>query len=473
MHFIRDDMCFFIDAAVRCFNETEFIHLTEAGKGRNQADIRAFRRFHGAHTAVVGVMHVADFKPGAFTGQAARPESTEAALMREFGQRIGLVHELGQLAGTEKFFNSRDDGTNIDKHLRRNRFRILYGHAFTNNSFHARQPDTELVLQEFTDTAKAPVAQMVDIVDIAEPVHQIEEIADIGNDIFLSNRTVINGQIAVIANNFTNGPVLLFGKDFDKTVETEDTAVFNFPNFGSADNRLSRHDKLARFPVDNRLMQGEAEKAMFPAELAAGFITADTSHIITAGVKEEPFKEAAGTFYCRRFAGTKFFIDFNQCFFLRFGSILFESGLQTGIIIEKLHNIVICGPTERTNQDGRGDLTISVDTGINNAVRIRFQFNPRPAVRYDRRTVEPNAHGIDFTAVIHAGRTYQLADNNTFRTVNDKCTRIRNQGEVTHEYFLVFDLTCFTIHQANKHTKRGRISRVPLFALANVIFRFT
>ena len=39
-------------------------------------------------------MHVADFEARAVAGQAARPEGRQAALVRQFGQRIDLIHEL-------------------------------------------------------------------------------------------------------------------------------------------------------------------------------------------------------------------------------------------------------------------------------------------------------------------------------------------------------------------------------------------
>ena len=155
----RNDARFFIDAAVRGFDETEFVDFTEAGQRGNQADVRAFRRFYRAHAAVVGMMDVADFEPCAFTGQTARAEGAQTAFVRDFCQRVGLVHELGQLAGTKEFFDSSDDRTDVDQDLRRNAFGILDGHAFADDAFHTGQADAELVLQEFADAAQAAVAR--------------------------------------------------------------------------------------------------------------------------------------------------------------------------------------------------------------------------------------------------------------------------------------------------------------------------
>ena len=78
--------------------------------------------------------------------------------MCKFSQRVRLVHELGQLAGTKEFFNCCYDRTDIDEHLRRNLFRILHGHAFANDTFHSGKTDAELVLQEFANAAETTVA---------------------------------------------------------------------------------------------------------------------------------------------------------------------------------------------------------------------------------------------------------------------------------------------------------------------------
>ena len=86
------------DLAVRRLDEAV---LVDAGKGRervDQADVRAFRRLDRADAAIVGRVHVADFEAGALTGQTARPERRETTLVRDFGERVGLVHELAELA---------------------------------------------------------------------------------------------------------------------------------------------------------------------------------------------------------------------------------------------------------------------------------------------------------------------------------------------------------------------------------------
>ena len=54
---------------------------------------------------------------------------------------------------------------------------------------------------------------------------------------------------------------------------------------------------------------------------------------------------------------------------------------------------------------------------------------------------------ISFKSVIYSRRTNQLADNNTFCTINNKCTLFCHKREITHEDFLFFNFTCFIINK--------------------------
>jgi len=53
---------------------------------------------------------VADVEPGTLARQAARAQRGEAALARQLGQRVGLVHELAELAAAENSFIAATTG---------------------------------------------------------------------------------------------------------------------------------------------------------------------------------------------------------------------------------------------------------------------------------------------------------------------------------------------------------------------------
>ena len=90
------------DLAVRRLDEAV---LVDARKGRervDEADVRAFRRLDRADAAVVGRVHVAHFEAGTLAGQTARPKRRETTLVRDLGERVGLVHELRELATSRR-----------------------------------------------------------------------------------------------------------------------------------------------------------------------------------------------------------------------------------------------------------------------------------------------------------------------------------------------------------------------------------
>ncbi len=106
--------------------------------------------------------------------------------MSQFSQRVCLVHELGKLAGTEKFLNGGNNRPDINQRLGRNGFHILNSHSFPDNPLHPGQSNAELVLQKFTDTAQAAVSQVIDIVNTAQALHQIQQITDGSHNIIFS-----------------------------------------------------------------------------------------------------------------------------------------------------------------------------------------------------------------------------------------------------------------------------------------------
>ena len=80
--------------AVGGFDETEVVDLCKDAEGGDQTDVRTFRGLDGAQTAIVRVVHVTDLEACSLTGQTARTEGGDTALVRQLRQRVGLVHEL-------------------------------------------------------------------------------------------------------------------------------------------------------------------------------------------------------------------------------------------------------------------------------------------------------------------------------------------------------------------------------------------
>ncbi len=70
--FVGDSMCFLINQTIWGFDKAVLIDDPVVGQRRNQTDVWTFWCFYRAHTAVMGIMYVADFEPCTFTRKAAR-----------------------------------------------------------------------------------------------------------------------------------------------------------------------------------------------------------------------------------------------------------------------------------------------------------------------------------------------------------------------------------------------------------------
>ena len=134
-------------------------------------------------------MHVAHLKAGALTGETARPKRGHATLVRDFRQRVVLVHELRQLAGTEELFHRSRHRLGVDQVLRHEAFALGHRQAFLDRALNTHQAHTELVFGHFAHTAHTAVAQVIDIVSHAATVTDRHQCLQHFHDIFTVQHT--------------------------------------------------------------------------------------------------------------------------------------------------------------------------------------------------------------------------------------------------------------------------------------------
>ena len=185
--------------AVGRLDEAEPVDPRVRGEVADEADVRAFRRLDRAHPAVVARVHVSHLEPGALTRQTAGPERREAALVGEAGERVGLVHELAELAGPEELLDRRDDRTDVDERLRRDRLDVLGGHALAHDPLHPGEADPHLVLDQLADRTHPAVAEVVDVVGVVVGVVvvQLHEVRHRGEDVGLRELVVDRAGLGV------------------------------------------------------------------------------------------------------------------------------------------------------------------------------------------------------------------------------------------------------------------------------------
>ncbi len=95
--------------------ETEVVDLRVNAKRRDKSDVRSFRRLDRAEASVMGIVDVPDFEACPVPGKSSRTEGRKTTLVGDFRKRVGLVHELGQLARSEERIDDRSESLGIDK----------------------------------------------------------------------------------------------------------------------------------------------------------------------------------------------------------------------------------------------------------------------------------------------------------------------------------------------------------------------
>ena len=184
-----------LDLAVGGLDEAELVDAGVGRQRRDQADVRTFRRFDRADPAVVGRMDVAHLEAGALAGQTARSERREPPLVGDLRQRVGLVHELRELAGAEELLDHRGDRLVVDQLLRHQRFDVLQAHALLDGALHADQADAVLVLDQLADRAHAAVAEVVDVVGLTVAVLQLDQVAHDLQDVLAPQRALLERRV--------------------------------------------------------------------------------------------------------------------------------------------------------------------------------------------------------------------------------------------------------------------------------------
>ena len=471
--FIGNTLIDFIDLAIWGLNETIPVDHAIGSQGTDEPDVRTFRGLNWAHTAIMGRMDVTDFIAGTFTGKTARSQGGQTAFMRQFGKRVVLVHELGQLAAAEKFLHSRYDRTNVDKGLRGDDVSILDGHAFTDDTFHTGQSNAELVLQEFANAADTTVAQMVDIILAFHAINDIQEIAKGSNDI--SRRDGAYGRFNILRYNHAFCMFLELDIDDGIALIGKDTALFDGIDFGIANLRPCRkdHGTFRAIGVFSAQVfsKGLAMKTMTPAQFLIDFVTTDICQIIAAIVGEKVIDELFSVFKVSRFTRTQLPIDFQKGIIFIFRCVLGKGSNQVRMLTKDADDIIICRQTHDTQEGRSRQFARPVHTGINDAVKVGLIFNPGPAVRDDCGPVEELTHWIHVLGIIDARAADKLTDNDTFCPIDDEGPRIGHKGEIAHKDSRFLDFARIFIKQTDVYVQRSRIGCIFFLASFDIILR--
>ena len=312
---------------------------------------------------------------------------------------------------------------------------------------------------------------MVNIIAGAMAIHQVQQIVEGSKYILIGNS--MHFFIDTGGEHQKHFFFMVLNLDSTQTAFVINAAFCYLIKIFIGHLSACRQDDFASFFISNSLSQYGTAQAVAPAKLFVKLITANISQIITLAVEEGVFNQLYGVFQNNRLARTQLLVKLQHSFISVSGSILFQSCQQRRMIAEASQDLIIGRQAQSTQQHGCRNLTGTVYTSRNNIINVSFIFNPSATVRNYSSTVNLFTAGIHSYTIVNAGRTHQLADDNTFSTVDNKGTGIGHQREVAHKYrgflnfafFLVFEnQACFNVH-------RCRIGFISLLALFNAVFR--
>ena len=203
---------------VRSLEETVFVSLCVHGQGVDQTDVWTFRRFDRTYATVVRRVYVSNFEACTFTGQTAWAECRDTTFVRNLRQRVVLVHELRQLAGTEELFHCCRNRLGVDHILRHQGIQIAQGQTLFHRTLYTYQANAELVFRHFAYGTDTTVAEVVDIVHFAFTVTDIDELLHHFDDVVFAQDTgtfdLITQQRTVELHTTNRGQIVaVFGEE--------------------------------------------------------------------------------------------------------------------------------------------------------------------------------------------------------------------------------------------------------------------
>ncbi len=163
-----------------------------------------------------------------------------------------------------------------------------------------------------------------------------------------------------------------------------------------------RHD-LARAGIGDRLREDVALETVGDAELLVIFVSAHAGHIVAVLVKEEVVDMGLGAVDGRRLRRTQLLVDLDQTFLDVVRLILFDGGADSLVVAEEVEDLGVTSYAQRADKRGDGELSVLVDTDIENVVDVGLILQPRAAVRDDGRGKELLACFVVIHFVINAG----------------------------------------------------------------------
>src|SRR5262249_51961592 len=105
------------------------------------------------------------------------------------------IHKLAELRGAEEFFHNRRSRLVVDEVVRQERVDILELQTLADGALDTQKTDAVLVFQKLADSAHPTVTEVVNVVDLAVAVFQLQQVANGLKDVFFGQGALFQSQV--------------------------------------------------------------------------------------------------------------------------------------------------------------------------------------------------------------------------------------------------------------------------------------
>ena len=210
------------------------------------------------------------------------------------------------------------------------------------------------------------------------------------------------------------------------------------------------------------------------------FVTSDRFNVVPACVKEVIVNQRPCGFHQRRLTRTELFINFLERLNADrrgiadskiFALILFKCSGQLIILAQELIDVISGFHAQCADKHGHRNFAILINADIHDAVDIGFILQPCATVRNHGRGIGPLPCLVDVACVVHTGRTHNLRNNYTLRSVDHKRSRIRHQREFSHVHIILLDFSGQAVAESGGYAQLRGVIGVSFLAFLNRILR--
>ena len=219
------------------------------------------------------------------------------------------------------------------------------------------------------------------------------------------------------------------------------------------------------------------------AEALVQLVAADLGQVVALGIEEERAQQVARVVERRRLTRALLLEDLDQRLFLARGRVLLERRLDEVRVVEQLEDRLVRARVERepggrvlgrqrAEQRRDRQLALAVDAGVDDALLVDLELEPRAAARHQVGGEDLLGRVLRLHQV-GAGAPDELRDDHALGAVDDERPPLGHHREVAHEDPLLADLAGVLVDEPDRHRERGLIGQVLLAALLDRELRHT